>query len=77
MTTIIDIVLNGKTIPRTRAIFLDVWWMLVLHGGTCRLGEPHNNLFPSNDLAKNFLKDPALGISPSRLLKERFRSLRY
>ena len=51
--------------------------MLVLHGGTCRLGEPHNNSFPSNDLAEKFPKDPPLGISPFSLLKERSRSSRY
>ncbi|GAY66416.1 hypothetical protein CUMW_248580 [Citrus unshiu] len=77
MTTIINIVLNGNTIPRRREFFHDVRWMLVLHGGTCKLGEPHNNSFPSNDSAEKFPKDPPIRISPSSLLKERFRSSRY
>ncbi|GAY63067.1 hypothetical protein CUMW_222630, partial [Citrus unshiu] len=77
MTTIINIVLNGKAVPRRRAFFRDAWWMLILHGGTCKLGEPHNNSFPSNDSAEKFPKDPPLGISPSSLLKERSRFSRY
>ncbi|GAY68971.1 hypothetical protein CUMW_268360 [Citrus unshiu] len=71
MTTIINIVRNGKTVLRRRAFFHDAWWMLVLHG------EPYNNLFPSNNSTKKFPKDPPLRISPSSLLKERSRSSRY
>lgn len=51
--------------------------LLLLHGGTCRFGEPHNRSFPINDLLENFVKGPPLGISSSNLLKERFRYLSY
>ena len=59
-----------------RSFLLDVWWILVLHDRTCKLGIPHNNSFPLNDSSEKFLKGPSLGISPSSLLKETFISLR-
>ena len=54
ISTIINIVLNDKTIPRRGSFFLDMWWILVPHGGTCRLGIPHNNSFPSIIQLRNF-----------------------
>lgn len=44
------------------------------HGGKCRSGMPPQSLsLPWIDMAVAFAKTPKFGISPTKLLNERFR----
>ncbi|KAL1080374.1 hypothetical protein V6Z11_D10G290300 [Gossypium hirsutum] len=48
-----------------------------LHLNKCNSGTPPQSLlFPSTNVAVPFLKTPPLGITPSKLLKERFKYLK-
>lgn len=46
---------------------------LFLHDGTFSRGSPQRTPFETNDPEEKFLKGPPAGISPSSLLKDKFR----
>lgn len=48
----------------------------VLHGGTSNRGAPQSAPFGTKELEEKFLKGPPVGISPSSLLKDKFRDWR-
>ena len=77
MTAITNTVLKGKRTPRRMVFFFlifDEWLLLLLQKGTCTWASPHNKSFPINDLFEKLAQGPPRGISPSSLLKERFKS---
>ena len=55
----------------------DPWELRLVQGGTPKVEFPQSATLPKNDSAVKFAKGPPNGISLDKLLKERFKNLRY